>query len=159
MPTELELQIIAPLPLHDILQLRLASKAFHTLITLNESSIATYHAQCSLPPYILQLYPLLGPDNRNLRYIFGIWHRLKVANKLATHIADYAAEHVFLWGNTTDKRDREKKRQSQHRRLSRRLLPLVFVLYHYLETLRDLHVSCSPFRCELSCNIPKFGIY
>lgn len=136
LPNELVLEIITPLPIHDIIGLRLVSKAFHTLITFNESPLATYHSQHTFPPYTLQLYPLPGPTENNLHYVCSIWQRLTVAAKLATHVANYAAEEMFL-KNTVEQR---LEFESKHRRMRQRLLPLVFVLFHYLETSRDLHV-------------------
>lgn len=133
------LEIITPLPIHDILGLRLVSKAFHALITFNEHPISTYHSQHSLPPYTLQLYPLPGPAKNNLRYFCSMWHRLKVSATLASHIANYAAEHMFL--RTAE--EQQHGFESEHRRMTQRLLPLVFVLFHYLETSRDLHVGFS----------------
>ncbi|KAN0117261.1 hypothetical protein V8E51_003238 [Hyaloscypha variabilis] len=136
LPNELQAQVIAPLPIHTILTLRLVSKSFHTLITLNEASIARYHATHSLPRYALQLYPLPDPTAINLHYLCSIWHRLHVATKLSTMISAQATKEIFL--RTTEAQRLEF--EPQHRRMRQRLVPLIFALFHFFETYRDLHV-------------------
>lgn len=136
LPNELQEHIIAPLPIHDVLNLRLVSKAFHTLVTLNESPIARYHIAHSLPQYSLRLYPLPDPKFINLHYLCGIWHRLHVASKLSTMIARQAVKEIFLRNTEAQLREFEP----QHKRMRQRLMPLVFTLFHFFETYRDLHV-------------------
>jgi hypothetical protein len=137
LPTELQEHIIAPLPIHAILNLRLASKSFHTLVTLNEAPIARYHIANSLPAYSLRLYPSPDPTQLSLHYLCSIWHRLHVAEKLARMIAAQATKEIFL--RTTDIQRQEF--EPQHRRMRQRLMPLVFTLFHFFETYRDLHVQ------------------
>ncbi|PVH74719.1 hypothetical protein DL98DRAFT_428947 [Cadophora sp. DSE1049] len=137
LPNELQAQIIAPLPIHSVLTLRLVSKSFHTMVTLNESTIARYHINNSLPSYALRLYPLPDPAWINLHYLCSIWHRLHVAEKLSTMIAAQATKEIFL-------RNTEVLRQEfepQHRRMRQRLMPLVFTLFHFFETYRDIHAK------------------
>ena len=136
LPNELQAQVIAPLPIHTILTLRLVSKSFHTLITLNEASIARYHASHNLPAYALRLYPLPDPTAINLHYLCCIWHRLHVATKLSTMISAQATKEIFL--RTTEAQRLEF--EPQHRRMRQRLVPLIFALFHFFETYRDLHV-------------------
>lgn len=136
LPHELQEQIIAPLPIHDVLNLRLVSKVFHTLVTHNESTIARYHIAHSLPQYSLRLYPVPNPEFVNLHYLCSIWHRLHVASKLSTMIAKQAVKEIFL--RTTEAQLQEF--EPQHRRMRQRLMPLVFTLFHFFETYRDLHV-------------------
>ena len=137
LPNELQENIIAPLPIHDVLTLRLVSKSFHTLVALNESPIARYHVAHSLPPYAVRLYPAPNPTDINLHYLCSIWHRLHVASKLSTMIARQAVKEIFL--RTTPAQLLEF--EPQHRRMRQRLLPLVFTLFHFFETYRDLHVQ------------------
>ncbi|RAL58603.1 hypothetical protein DID88_003963 [Monilinia fructigena] len=61
LPGELQAQIIAPLPIHTILDLRQVSRSFHQLVTTNEAPIARYHAKNTLPliPYDYILYQTL----------------------------------------------------------------------------------------------------
>ncbi|KAE8443345.1 hypothetical protein EG329_001988 [Mollisiaceae sp. DMI_Dod_QoI] len=136
LPTELQAQIIAPLPIHTILTLRLVSKSFHTLVTLNESPIARHHVSHTLPSYALRLYPSPDPSEISLHFLCGIWHRLHVALKLSTMIASQATKEIFL--RTTEAQRLEF--EPQHRRMRQRLMPLVFTLFHFFETYRDLHV-------------------
>ncbi|EPE26876.1 hypothetical protein GLAREA_02790 [Glarea lozoyensis ATCC 20868] len=137
LPAELQAQIIAPLPIHAVLNLRLVSKTFHALVTLNESPIARYHIANSLPKYTLKLYPVPDPQFINLHYLCGIWHRLQVALKLSTMITQQATKELF--SRTTEAARLEFEPQSQ--RMCKRLTPLVFALFHFFETYRDLHVK------------------
>ncbi|TVY20546.1 hypothetical protein LARI1_G001589, partial [Lachnellula arida] len=136
LPNELQTQIIAPLPIHDILSLRLVSKSFHTSVTLNEAPIARYHVANTLPAYTLRLYPQPAPKDLTLHYLCGIWHRLLVATKLATMISSQATKEIFLRTSEMERLEFEP----QHQRMRERLMPLVFALFHYFETYRDLHV-------------------
>jgi hypothetical protein len=137
LPNELQAHIIAPLPIHDILNLRLVSKSFHTLVALNESPIARYHVTHSLPAYTLQLYPLPDPTEISLHYLCSIWHRLHVAFKLSAMISSQATKEIFLRNTEAQRLEFEP----QHKRMRQRLMPLVFALFHFFETYRDLHVQ------------------
>ena len=137
LPNELQAQIIAPLPIHTILTLRLVSKSFHALVTLNESPIARHHISHSLPAYAIRLYPMPDPAEINLHYLCSIWHRLHVAFKLSTMIASQATKEIFLRVTEAQRKEFEP----QHQRMRQRLMPLVFTLFHYFETYRDLHVK------------------
>ncbi|KAG4025619.1 hypothetical protein MFRU_054g00480 [Monilinia fructicola] len=135
LPVELQAQIIAPLPIHTILDLRQVSKAFHALITTNEAPIARYHAENTLPDYTIRLYPLPDPANLNLHYLGGIWHRLHVASKLSTMISLQARKEIFL--RTTEAQKIEF--QPQYERMRQRLIPLVFTIFHFFETYRNIY--------------------
>jgi hypothetical protein len=105
-------------------------------VTLNESPISRYHITHSLPAYTLRLYPMPDPTEVSLHYLCSIWHRLHVALKLSTRIAAQATKEIFL--RTTEVQRQEF--EPQHRRMRQRLVPLVFTLFHFFETYRDLHV-------------------
>jgi hypothetical protein len=86
----------------------------------------------------MRLYPV--PPNTvdaNLHYICSIWHRLHVASKLAIMIARQAVKEIFLRVTEVELREFEP----QHRRMRQRLMPLIFTLFHFFETYRDLHVQ------------------
>ncbi|KAI1330920.1 F-box domain-containing protein [Xylariaceae sp. FL0255] len=76
LPNELKVEIIASLPLTDILSLRLASRSWHAMITVNESPITRYHLDHHVPAYATRLYPIPDPSSIKLHYLCGIWHRL-----------------------------------------------------------------------------------
>ncbi|CAG8974604.1 hypothetical protein HYALB_00004402 [Hymenoscyphus albidus] len=137
LPNELQAQIIAPLPIHTILDLRLVSKNFHTLVTLNEFPIARYHITNTLPQYTLRLYPVPEPEFINLHYLCGIWNRLHVASKLSTMISRQARKEIFLKNTEAQRLEFEP----MYRRMCQRLLPLVFTLFHFFEKYRELHTS------------------
>ncbi|PVH69310.1 hypothetical protein DL98DRAFT_373696, partial [Cadophora sp. DSE1049] len=136
LPNQLQAHIITPLPIQTILSLRLVSKSFHALVTLHESHVAQYHIANSLPAYTLRLYPLPDPTAVSLHYLCSIWHRLHVSSKLSTMITDQATKTLFL--RTTN--DQRLQFKPQWQRMRQRLVPLVFTIFHFFETYRELHV-------------------
>ncbi|UPK97826.1 hypothetical protein LCI18_008761 [Fusarium solani-melongenae] len=137
LPNELQIQIISSLPLTDVLNLRLASKSWHTLITLNETTIARYHLEHHIPAYASRLYPVTDVNEINFHHLCGIWHRLHVAAKLAFLICEWVTKDIFL-------RQTEAQRLAfapQHERMRRRLIPLLFTIFHFFETYRKLHLE------------------
>lgn len=134
LPNELQVQIIESLPVSTILTLRRVSKSFHNIVTLNESIIARYHLSHSVPMYAQRLYP--PPAILDLHYLCGLWHRLHVAHKLSVLISEHTTKEIFL-------RDSETKWMEflpQHSRMRRRLMPLLFTIFHFFEKYRELHV-------------------
>ncbi|KAI5919510.1 F-box domain-containing protein [Camillea tinctor] len=137
LPNELKIQIIASLPLSDILSLRLASRAWHAMITVNEFPIARYHLDHHVPAYARRLYPAADPSAIKLHYLCGIWHRLHVAAKLSYLICERVTKEIFL--RTTEVQRIEFA--PQHERMRRRLIPLLFTIFHFFETYRTLHIE------------------
>jgi hypothetical protein len=137
LPNELQIQILSNLPLTDILNLRMASKSWHTLITLHENPIVRYHLDHHIPAYALRLYPVAGPQEMTLHYLCGLWHRLHVAAKLASIMCKWVTKDIFL-------RKTELQQQAfagQTERMRRRLIPILFTLFHFFETYRRLHLE------------------
>jgi hypothetical protein len=137
LPNELKIQIIATLPLSDILNLRLASRSWHAMVSFNELSITRYHLRHHIPAYALRLYPVPDISRVNFHYLCGIWHRLHVAAKLAFLICEWITKEIFL-------RNTEAQRlefQPQRERMRRRLIPLLFTVFHFFETYRELNVK------------------
>ncbi|KAI5862670.1 hypothetical protein GGS23DRAFT_86572 [Durotheca rogersii] len=137
LPNELKIQIIASLPLSDILSLRLASRSWHAMITINELPIARYHLVHHVPAYAKRLYPAPDPTAIRLHYLCGIWHRLHVAAKLSYLICERVTKEMFL--RTTEAQFLEFK--PQYERMRRRLIPLLFTIFHFFEMYRKLHVE------------------
>ncbi|KAK7970220.1 hypothetical protein PG996_001346 [Apiospora saccharicola] len=138
LPNELKIQIVASLPLSDILNLRLASRSWHAMVTLNELPIVRYHLKHHIPAYATRLYPV--PEDRaavNIHYLCGIWHRLHVAAKLAFLICEWITKELFLRRTEEQRRDFSVQRE----RMRRRLIPLLFTLFHFFETYRTLHLQ------------------
>ncbi|KAK3695226.1 hypothetical protein B0T22DRAFT_98891 [Podospora appendiculata] len=137
LPNELQVEIIASLPLSDILNLRLASRSMHILVSLNEAPIARYHLDHHIPAYAKRLYPLKQGTPINFHYLCGIWHRLHVAAKLSYLMCEWISKELFL------RNTEEKKREfaPQRERMRRRLIPLLFTIFHFFETYRDLHLK------------------
>ncbi|KAI0447049.1 F-box domain-containing protein [Xylaria telfairii] len=137
LPNELKIQIVASLPLSDILSMRIASRSWHAMITYNESAITRYHLQHHIPAYALRLYPEPDPSSMKLHYLCGIWHRLHVASKLSILISERVTKEIFL--RTTDAQRNEFA--PQYERMRRRLVPLLFTIFHFFETYRTLHLE------------------
>lgn len=131
------MEIIASLPLSDILNLRLASRSLHALVSLNEAPIARYHLDHHVPAYAKRLYPVSEGSSLNLHYLCGIWHRLHVAAKLSYLMCEWISKELFL-------RDTEEKKRefaAQRERMRRRLIPVLFTVFHFFETYRDRHLK------------------
>lgn len=137
LPSELKIQIIALLPLSDVLNLRLASRAWHGLVTLNELPIVRYQLEHEVPAYAKRLYPISDASGYTLHYLCGLWHRLHVAAKLAGRMCDWCTKEIFL--KTT--RDQVAEFAGQRERMYRRLIPLLFTIFHFFENYRKLHLQ------------------
>ncbi|KHN98551.1 F-box protein [Metarhizium album ARSEF 1941] len=137
LPNELQVQILSSLPLTDILSLRLASKTWHSLITANESPIVRYHLDTHIPAYALRLYPIIDQSEINFHFLCSLWHRLHVAAKLAHLMCEWITKEIFL-------RQSEAQQVAfapQRERMRRRLIPLLFNIFHFFETYRKLHLK------------------
>lgn len=137
LPNELQLQIISSLPLTDVLNLRRTSKSWHALITLNEGPIVRYHLDQHIPAYARRLYPVDDKSRVDFHYLCSLWHRLHVASKLAFLMCEWITKDIFL-------RQTESQRLAfahQHECMRRRLIPLLFTIFHFFETYRKLHLD------------------
>lgn len=137
LPTELLIQVISFLPLQDVLNLRVAAKSWHSLITLNEVPIVRVHLEQNIPAYARRLYPINDSSELNFHYLCGLWHRLHVAAKLSFFVSEYVTRDIFLYRS-------EAQRTSfagQYERMRRRLIPLIFTMFHFFETHRKLHLE------------------
>ncbi|KAK4197739.1 hypothetical protein QBC40DRAFT_332972 [Triangularia verruculosa] len=137
LPNELQVEIVASLPLSDVLNLRLASKSLHALVSLNEVPITRYHLDHHIPAYAKRLYPLPQGRSLNFHYLCGIWHRLHVAAKLSHLICQLIVREQLLL-NTEEKR---RQYAPQTERMRRRLIPILFTVFHFFETYRKLHLK------------------
>ncbi|TPX17409.1 uncharacterized protein E0L32_003052 [Thyridium curvatum] len=137
LPTELQIQVIASLPLSDILNMRRWSRAFHAIITANEGPIARYHLDHQIPSYAKRLYPPPDPSSLSLHYVCGLWHRLHIAAKLSSFICEWVTKEIFLRTTETQRLEFAPQRE----RMRRRLIPLLFTIYHFFETYRARHIQ------------------
>lgn len=134
LPPELQIQVIEKLPLSDVLSLRLVSRAWHSMITVNESTIVRYHLNHHVPAYAKRLYPLSLGTRPTLRYLCGIWHRLHVAAKLSYVVSHWVTTDIFL----LKKPEQQIEFAPQRERMRRRLIPIIFTIFHFFERLREL---------------------
>ncbi|KAF4957803.1 hypothetical protein FSARC_11179 [Fusarium sarcochroum] len=137
LPSELQVQIISSLPLSDLLNLRLTSKRWHALITLNEVPIACYHLDHYIPAYAQRLYPITDQSCLSLHHICGLWHRHHVAAKLSFLISEWATRDIFL----RQTNEQQITFAPQTERMRRRLTRLLFHIFHFFETHRTLHLE------------------
>ncbi|KAL2128505.1 hypothetical protein VTI74DRAFT_9091 [Chaetomium olivicolor] len=137
LPNELQVEIISSLPLSDILNLRLTSRLFHALVSLNETPITRYHLEHHVPAYARRLYPPPAGITLNFHYLCGIWHRLHVAAKMSYLICEWASKELFC-RNTEEK---QREFAPQRERMRRRLIPRLFTIFHFFETYRKLHLQ------------------
>ena len=137
LPTELQIQVISFLPLQDVLNLRLAGKSWHSLVTLNEVPIVRYHLEQNIPAYARRLYPINDASELNFHYLCGLWHRLHVAAKLSFFISEYVTKDIFLYRTEAQRINFA----GQYERMRRRLIPLLFTMFHFFETYRKLHLE------------------
>lgn len=137
LPIELQIQIISSLPLSDILALRLVSRYFHGLISLNEGPIVRHHLHHHVPAYAKRLYPPPQDAPLNFHYFCGIWHRLHVAAKLSDLMCEWITKEIFLRQSVEKRAEFEPQRE----RMRRRLIPLLFTIFHFFEKYRELHLK------------------
>lgn len=137
LPTELQIQIIASLPLSDVLSLRLASRSWHGMVTLNEVPIVRYQLEHEVPAYAKRLYPITDASSFSLHYLCGLWNRLHVAAKLSRRMCDWCTKEIFL--KTT--KDQVASFAGQRERMYRRLIPLLFTIFHFFENYRKLQIQ------------------
>lgn len=117
--------------------MRIASRSFHEMVSVNELPITRHHIKHHIPAYALRLYPVPEAPHVNFHYLCGLWHRLHVAAKLSFLICEWIMKEIFL--KTTDAQRREFAQQ--HERMRRRLIPLLFTVFHFFETYRELHLK------------------
>lgn len=120
-----------------MLKLRLVSKTWHTLVCLNEAPIVRHHLDHHIPAYALRLYPVRDLAMVNFHHLCGLWHRLHVATKLSFLMCEWITKEIFL--RTTDAQRLEFA--PQYERMRRRLIPLLFTIFHFFETYRKLHLQ------------------
>ena len=131
------MEIIASLPLSDVLNLRLASRSLHALVSFNETPITRYHLDHHVPAYAKRLYPAPEGVPLNFHYLCGIWHRLHVAAKLSYLMCEWISKEMFF--RVTEEKRREFAPQRE--RMRRRLIPILFTVFHFFETYRKLHLK------------------
>jgi hypothetical protein len=135
LPNDLPLQIIASLPVPDILNLRLVSKAWNDFVSQNEGHISREYLERNMPPHFaVQLYPEPQPPDLNLNYLAGLRFRLKVSSELSEVISQWLTKEVFL--RKTDEEINEFV--PVRHRICHRLSVTLFTVFHFFEEYRRL---------------------
>ncbi|KAH8752094.1 hypothetical protein BGZ57DRAFT_912926 [Hyaloscypha finlandica] len=138
LPSDLQVHVVAYLCVPDILNLRLTSKNWHDFVSVNETPISRAFLECNpVPRFAIELYPLPASPDLNLHYIRGLWHRLSVTSELSALMTDWITTDIFL------RKDKVQQSEflSQQARIRRRLIPLLFTIFHFFETYRHLHLK------------------
>lgn len=107
------------------------------MVTLNEVPIVRYQLEHAVPAYAKRLYPIREASGYSLHYLCGLWHRLHVAAKLSGRMCDWCTKEIFL--RTT--REQVAGFAGQRERMYRRLIPLLFTIFHFFENYRKLHMQ------------------
>lgn len=107
------------------------------MVTMNELPIVRYQLKHAVPAYAKRLYPVNDASGYDLHYLCGLWHRLHVAAKLAGRMCDWCTKEIFL--RTT--KEQVAAFAAQRERIYRRLIPLLFTLFHFFENYRRLHLQ------------------
>ncbi|KAK3314589.1 hypothetical protein B0H66DRAFT_315761 [Apodospora peruviana] len=134
LPNELQVQILGLLDIPDLLRFRLVSRSCHAVVGLNESPLTrSLLRRGAVPGYVLALYPIPSdPSSVNLHYICSLWSRLVVTAKMASWISWWCSKKLFL--RTTKQQKAEFA--PQRARMTRRLMPSLLTLFHFLENYR-----------------------
>lgn len=137
LPSELCVQILCELHYRDLLALRIVNHAFHRLVHLNEDPIVRYYVESRPEDFTelgLKLYPLSGSDTGpSLDYLFGLIHRKNVAEQTAAVITDFVSNKIYSANHAPD---HWKAFQPRCRRMEKKIVPSLFILFHFFETLR-----------------------
>ncbi|KAL2757148.1 hypothetical protein ACRALDRAFT_1049346 [Sodiomyces alcalophilus JCM 7366] len=136
LPSELQIQILSALPLADVLNVRRVSRPWHALINFHETPIVRHHLDHHVPPYALRLYPAHDTSAVTFQHLCGLWHRHHVATKLSSLMCEWITKEIFL--RTTEVQRLEFA--PSHERMRRRLIPLLFTVFHFFEMYRKLHL-------------------
>ncbi|KAI9717405.1 MAG: hypothetical protein M1812_004757 [Candelaria pacifica] len=132
LPNELQVQIFCELQFADILSLRTTSRSFLELITISQSPIVRHYIKYDIPAFLLKIYPSPAPSNARLAYLIGIQYRLRVCSSLAGRLADFFTAETY--GHRTE--SGRQKFQPHRDRMWRRMIPRLFVIFHFLESYR-----------------------
>jgi hypothetical protein len=138
LPSDLQVHVVAYLCVPDILNLRLASKNWHEFVSANETPISrAFLERNPVPRFAIELYPLPASPDLNLHYIRGLWHRLSVTSKLSVLMTDWITTDIFLRKDNLQ----QSEFLPQQVRIRRRLIPLLFTIFHFFETYRHFHLK------------------
>lgn len=96
-----------------------------------------YQLEYEVPAYAKRLYPIADASGYNLHYLCGLWHRLHVAAKLSRRMCDWCTKEIFL--KTT--KDQVASFAGQRERMYRRLIPLLFTIFHFFEHYRKMNIQ------------------
>ncbi|KAL5594546.1 hypothetical protein BROUX41_001471 [Berkeleyomyces rouxiae] len=137
LPVELQLQIFELLPFCDIINLRLVCRSWHEMVSANQIQLARFHLKQDIPAYAVRLYPVPNDPNEWFYHLCSLRSRLHIASKMAHLTCEWAMTEIFLRRTPSQRAEFA----SQKERMRRRLLPLMFTIFHFFESYRQLHLE------------------
>ncbi|KAI9677748.1 MAG: hypothetical protein M1829_002520 [Trizodia sp. TS-e1964] len=146
LPTEIQTQILKHLPFTNLLSLRATSQTFLRVIRESEAPLARHHILYVIPPLYQQLYPPPPPSQIGLEYVSSLLYRQQVCTRLAGHISDHICREIFFYKSEA----KRKKFAEQRQRMQKRMIPLIFTLFHFFENYRSACAKVALHRGEES---------
>ncbi|KKA30194.1 hypothetical protein TD95_001907 [Thielaviopsis punctulata] len=137
LPVELQLQVYEFLSFSDVLNLRAVSRSWHALVTEQNVWLARFHLRNSIPAYALRLFPVPANPADWFYHLCTIWSRLHISAKIAHLTCDWVIAEIFLRRTPAQRAEFAAQRE----RMRRRLIPIVFTIFHFFETYRQLHAE------------------
>lgn len=119
------------------MNVRRVSKPWHALIRFHETPIVRHHLDVHVPAHARRLYPISDTSIVTFQHLCGLWHRLHIAARLSSLMCEWITKEIFL--RTTEAQRREFA--PSHERMRRRLIPLLFTVFHFFERYRNLHLQ------------------
>ncbi|KAI1871752.1 hypothetical protein JX265_005738 [Neoarthrinium moseri] len=139
LPDEIRVKIGSQLQFADLLNLRLVSHAWYNFVRFNEPIFVMALLRTHIPIYAYRLYRLPTPFAMNrgdLGYLGQLRHRMMVSTKLSVLITNWVVKEIFL--RTTPSQVEQFSPQAE--RMRRRLIPVIFTIFHFFETYRAEHL-------------------
>ena len=131
LPPEIRDAIIRELPFRSAMNLRQCSRQWRNAVSANSSAISeVFLKRNPLPPLAQRLYP---HPSQTLPYIQEVGHRHAVVSRLAAHITKWLRSDIYLYKS----RYQQPTFESARRQIQRRLMPPLFVAFHFFEMYPD----------------------
>lgn len=135
LPVELQLNIVNMLFFFDLLHLRQTSKKFRELTMQHESHIVRHHIDMCVPKHITKLYPPPANNTPTLSYLTDLAYKQRVSTQLAQVLANQIVKEMM--GSRQQRAMTKDANQYVIRHLQLGTSPLIFALFHFLETYRE----------------------
>lgn len=132
---ELQLNIVNLLFFFDLLSLRKTSRDFRDLTILHESHIVRHHISMWVPKHIIKLYPPSICVPPTLNYLTDLAYKQRVSTQLAMALANQVVKEMM--GSRQQRLMTKEANDYIVNQLRLGMAPLIFALFHFLETYRE----------------------